>query len=245
MAIVNHETKEVTFKIVYCGTPLGGKTTNLAYIHSKVGEDHRGDLISLATSSDRTLFFDFLPINTTIINGFRTRFQLYTVPGQVYYNATRQLVLRGVDGLVFVADSQPSRMEENAGSFRSMCQNVMDNGSDPSRIPLVLQYNKRDLPEAAPIAYLDYLLNGGGHHAAFGSVASSGQNVFATLNSVTQQVLTRFHQVTGTPAPAGGHAAVAGGDNGGPAASTTEPAGTPPSGEPGRISRPDPATLPS
>ncbi len=234
MAIVNHETKEVTFKIVYCGTPLGGKTTNLSYIHSKVGQDHRGDLISLATSSDRTLFFDFLPINTTIINGFHTRFQLYTVPGQVYYNATRQLVLRGVDGLVFVADSSAPRMEENTASFRSMCQNVMDNGSEPSRIPLVLQYNKRDLPDAVPLDYLNYLLNGGGHHAAFESVAQAGQNVFATLNSVTQQVLSRFHQVTGTPEPSGGHQPVVG-----------EPARTDGSvaAEAARMARPAPAPV--
>ena len=205
MAIVNHETREVTFKIVYCGTPLGGKTTNLSYIHSRIDEGQRGDLVSLATSSDRTLFFDFLPVNASVINGFKTRFQLYTVPGQVYYNATRQLVLRGSDGLVFVADSAPERLAENARSFETMVVNVRQNGGDASVMPIALQYNKRDLPGALPVAHLEGTLNNGAlgrRLHAFETVATTGHNVFATLNTVSQEILARFHRATGGAAEA-------------------------------------------
>lgn len=217
MAIVNHQTREVVFKIVYCGTPLGGKTTNLAHIHSRIDRSQRGDLVSLATSSDRTLYFDFLPIHASLINGYQTRFQLYTVPGQVYYNATRQLVLKGADGIVFVADSQVERMEENVESFQTMLANLVDNGTNPARLPFVLQFNKRDLPDAAPAEYLHYLLNNGTSIPpvhAFESVATTGHNVFATLNAVSQLVLHRFHEAmtrrsgaapSAAPPQAGGH----------------------------------------
>ena len=197
MALINHETKEVTFKIVYCGTPLGGKTTNLTHIHTKVDEQQRGDLVSLATSTDRTLFFDFLPVHATEISGYQTRFQLYTVPGQVHYNATRQLVLHRADGLVFVADSTPDRLEANYHSFHAMIQNVRNNGADPARLPITLQYNKRDTPGATPTSELERYLNngavGGTRLPAFEAIATGGQNVLATLNSVTQEVLRRFH----------------------------------------------------
>jgi signal recognition particle receptor subunit beta len=199
MAIVNHETREATFKIVYAGTPVSGKTTNLAYIHSRIEFGQRGDLLSLATSTDRTLYFDFMPVTAMMIHGYQTKFVIYTVPGQVHYNATRQLVLRGADGIVFVADSHPDRMQENLESARTLVKNLRDNGLSIGQVPLVLQYNKRDLPEAAPRAHLDYLLNRLPQPLpAFETVASRGVNVFATLNAVTQMVLQRFH--SGTPA---------------------------------------------
>jgi signal recognition particle receptor subunit beta len=154
-------------------------------------------MVSLATSTDRTLFFDFVPINTMMINGYKTKFLLYTVPGQVHYNATRQLVLRGADGVIFVADSQFDRLDENVDSARTLMRNLHDNGMSLDRLPLVLQYNKRDLPNAAPVSYLDYLLNSGPvAYPAFESVASQGVNVFATLNTLSQLVLQRFHSAT-------------------------------------------------
>lgn len=200
MAVVNHETKEVTFKIVYCGTPIGGKTTNLGYIHSRIDAGVRGDLVSLATSTDRTLFFDFLPINTSVINGYATRFMLYTIPGQVCYNATRQLVLKGVDGIVFVADSAPERMEENLASLQTLRRNLANNGLSLDQLPVVIQYNKRDLPNAAPVDYLEYLLNNTTpKRPSFESSAHNGYNVFATLNAVAEQILQRFHTATAPP----------------------------------------------
>lgn len=203
MAVVNHETKEVTFKIVYCGTPVGGKTTNLSYIHSRIEADQRGDLVSLATSTDRTLFFDFLPINTVVINGYATRFMLYTIPGQVCYNATRQLVLKGVDGIVFVSDSSSERMEENLASLQTLRKNLTSNGLSLDQLPLVFQYNKRDLPDAAPVAYLEYLMNNTEpRRLSFEAAANTGYNVFATLNAVAEQVLQKFHQATAPQAPA-------------------------------------------
>src|SRR5580698_10600312 len=159
MPIVNYASKEIQFKIVYYGPALGGKTTNLAYIHSRITPAHRGDLVSLATAADRTLFFDFLPLNALTLQGFRTKFQLYTVPGQVIYNATRQLVLRNVDGVVFVADSQWDKMEENVLSFRNLEQNLQKQGLSVDALSYVLQFNKRDLQDIAPTNYLEYLLN--------------------------------------------------------------------------------------
>ncbi len=197
MAVVNHDSREVIFKIVYCGTPMGGKTTNLNYIHGRIEPAQRGDLVSLATSTDRTLFFDFLPIHTVVVNGYATRFMLYTVPGQVCYNATRQLVLKGVDGIIFVSDSQLDRMEENLGSWRTLIKNLSDNGLSVDQLPLVHQFNKRDLSNIAPIPYMEYLLNNGPtRRPVFEAAASSGFNVFATLNAVAEQILQRFHQAT-------------------------------------------------
>jgi mutual gliding-motility protein MglA len=208
MAVVNHETKEVTFKIVYCGTPVGGKTTNLQYIHSRIEADQRGDLVSLATSTDRTLFFDFLPINTVVINGYATKFMLYTIPGQVCYNATRQLVLKGVDGIVFVSDSAAERMAENLESLQTLHRNLANNGIVVETLPLVLQYNKRDLADAVPVTYLDYLLNNSQpRRLSFEAAANTGYNVFATLNAVAELVLQRFHAATqGAPAAAANQA---------------------------------------
>jgi len=161
MAIINQATKELQVKVVYYGPALGGKTTNLVQVHDHVqtAQGNKGKLVSLATSSDRTLFFDFLPIEALAIKGFKTKFQLYTVPGQVIYTTTRQLVLRGVDGIVFVADSQYEKMEENVKSFINLEENLRTLNLNLADIPYVIQYNKRDLPNAAPTEYLDYLLN--------------------------------------------------------------------------------------
>lgn len=200
MSIVNHESREVTFKIVYAGTPVSGKTTNLQYIHSRIEAGQRGDLVSLATAADRTLYFDFMPVSSVQIGGYGTKFVLYTVPGQVNYNATRQLVLRGVDGLVFVADSARERLEENLESARTLMKNLQDNGIQFEQLPFVLQYNKRDLPNATPRAHLDYLLNRfPDPFPVFETVAAQGVNVFACLNAVSQLVLQRFHAAMSPP----------------------------------------------
>lgn len=202
---VNHDTREVTFKLVYAGTPVSGKTTNLCYIHSRIEAGQRGDLVSLATSADRTVYFDFMPVSSVLIQGYRTKFVLYTVPGQVQYAATRQLVLRGVDGLVFVADSAPNRLEENLESARTLMEDIKHSRLAFDQLPFVLQYNKRDLPDAAPRAHLDYLLNRKPNpFPVFETVATRGVNVFACLNALSQLVLQRFHAtVPGAPPAAG------------------------------------------
>lgn len=193
MSIINYASKEIQFKIVYYGPALCGKTTNLAYIHSRINPDNRGDLVSLATAADRTLFFDFLPLNAVVIKGFRTKFQLYTVPGQVIYNATRQLVLRSVDGIVYVADSQWDKMAENIESFENLEENLRRQNIALGEIPYVLQYNKRDLPNVAPTTYLEFLLNNRKKRVqSFEVVSSTGQNVFAALNAVSQLLLHKF-----------------------------------------------------
>src|ERR1044071_4051162 len=153
MSIINYASKEIQFKIVYYGPALCGKTTNLAYVHSQINPDNRGELVSLATAADRTLFFDFLPLHAVTIKNFKTKFQLYTVPGQVIYNTTRQLVLRSVDGIVFVADSQWDKMEENIESFKNMEDNLAKQNVKIDDVPYVLQFNKRDLPRVAPAHY--------------------------------------------------------------------------------------------
>lgn len=193
MPIINYASKEIQFKIVYYGPALGGKTTNLAYIHSRILPAHRGDLVSLATAADRTLFFDFLPVNALTLQGFKTKFQLYTVPGQVIYDSTRQLVLRSVDGIVFVADSQWDKMEENVASFRNLEQNLQKQKLTLEEIPVVLQFNKRDLPNVAPTNYLEYLLNNRKKRVqSFECIASTGVNVFSALDAVTQLLLHKF-----------------------------------------------------
>ena len=195
MSIINYASKEIQFKIVYYGPALCGKTTNLAYIHSRINPDNRGDLVSLATAADRTLFFDFLPLNAVVIKGFKTKFQLYTVPGQVIYNATRQLVLRSVDGLVFVADSQWDKMEENVESFKNLEENLAKQNIAIDEIPYVVQYNKRDLPNIAPVNYLEFLLNNRKKRVkSYEVVSSTGQNVFAALNAVSQLLLHKFNK---------------------------------------------------
>jgi signal recognition particle receptor subunit beta len=195
MAISNQATKELQVKVVYYGTALGGKTTNLVQVHDHVqtAQGQKGKLVSLATSSDRTLFFDFLPIEAMAIKGFKTKFQLYTVPGQVIYNTTRQLVLRGVDGIVFVADSQYDRMEENLKSFQNLEENIKALNLSFGDIPCVLQYNKRDLPNVAPMEYMDFLLNNREEQLpAFPASANQCEGVFETLNMITRLLLHKF-----------------------------------------------------
>jgi mutual gliding-motility protein MglA len=161
MSMINYASREINCKIVYYGPGLGGKTSNLEHVYGKVAPDTRGKLISLATETERTLFFDFLPVDLGTIRGFKTRFHLYTVPGQVYYNASRKLILKGVDGIVFVADSQIERMEANQESMQNLYDNMAEYGYDLTRMPFVIQYNKRDLPNAAPLAELQAALNPG------------------------------------------------------------------------------------
>ena len=193
MSLVNYSTREITSKIVYYGPGRSGKTTNLQYIYGQVPEDRRGRMVSLATETDRTLFFDFLPLDLGTISGFQTRFQLYTVPGQVYYDATRKLVLQGADGVVFVADSQRAQAEENVESFRNLQVNLLEQGVDPRQIPIVLQYNKRDLPEVMGVDELDDLLNYR-DLPRYEARALAGAGVFDTLRGISEQVLRRLSQ---------------------------------------------------
>ena len=190
MSIINHADKVINFKIVYYGPGIAGKTANLQYIHRCLPSAHKGNMISLATGDDRTIFFDFLPVSALTVRGFETRFQLYTVPGQVHYNMTRRLVLRGVDGVVFVADSQFDRLKDNVESFRNMDENLREYQSSLDDVPYVIQYNKRDLPNVAPVDYLEYLLNRRGRRVPyFEAVATDGKGVFDTLNTVSRMVL--------------------------------------------------------
>ena len=194
MAIINQATKELQVKIVYYGPAMGGKTTNLVKVHENIQTaQEKGKLVSLATSSDRTLFFDFLPIEAVAIKGFKTKFQLYTVPGQVIYNTTRQLVLRGVDGIVFVSDSQYEKMQENIESFSNLEDNLRTLKMNLADIPYVLQYNKRDLPNVAPVEYMEFLLNNRDVQVpSFSAVASSCEGVFESLNMITRLLLHKF-----------------------------------------------------
>jgi mutual gliding-motility protein MglA len=188
MSMINYASREITCKIVYYGPGLCGKTANLEYIYRKVNPETRGKMISLATENERTLFFDFLPVDLGSIRGFNTRFYLYTVPGQVYYNASRRLILKGVDGIVFVADSQAERMDANLASMQNLYENLADYGYDPHQLPMVLQYNKRDLPTRIPLDELRVQLNPGGleDHEA---VATTGEGVFDTLRAVSKRVI--------------------------------------------------------
>ncbi len=194
MAIINQATKELQVKIVYYGPAMGGKTTNLIKVHENIQTaQEKGKLVSLATSSDRTLFFDFLPIEAVAIKGFKTKFQLYTVPGQVIYNTTRQLVLRGVDGIVFVADSQYDKMADNVESFANLEDNLRTLKLNLADIPYVLQYNKRDLPNVAPVEYMEFLLNNREVQVpSFTGVACNCEGVFETLNMITRMLLHKF-----------------------------------------------------
>jgi hypothetical protein len=193
MSLVNYATREITCKIVYYGPGRSGKTTNLHYIYSQVPSDRKGQMVSLATQTDRTLFFDFLPLDLGTISGFTTRFQLYTVPGQVYYQTTRRLVLQGADGVVFVADSQSRQLEENIESLQDLHANLAEHGVDARAVPLVLQYNKRDLPPdlLLPVPALEDALNFRGV-PSFEADALHGAGVFETLRSISELVLRRL-----------------------------------------------------
>ena len=188
MSMINYASREINCKIVYYGPGLCGKTTNLEYVYNKVSPETRGKMISLATENERTLFFDFLPVDLGTIRGFKTRFHLYTVPGQVYYNASRRLILKGVDGIVFVADSQAERMDANLASMQNLYENLADYGYDPRQLPMVLQYNKRDLKNAVPADELGAQLNPGGLEE-YEAVATEGEGVFDTLRAVSKQVI--------------------------------------------------------
>ena len=193
MSFINYATREIQLKIVYYGCGLCGKTTNLQVIHEILGDDSKGKLTSLATSQDRTLFFDFMPLVANAISGFKTRFQMYTVPGQVMYNLTRRLVLKGADGVVFVADSQWDKMAENVESFNNLTENLSLQGDSIDAIPYVLQYNKQDMPNAAPVNYLEFLLNNRGvRRPSLSSSAKTGEGVLETLNLVSRLVLNNF-----------------------------------------------------
>src|SRR5688500_7754841 len=195
MALINQASKEIQVKIVYYGPALCGKTTNLVKVHENVQvAGDKGKLVSLANqTSDRTLFFDFLPVEAMAIKGYKTKFQLYTVPGQVIYNTTRQLVLRGVDGIIFVADSQYDKMQENVESFQNLEDNLRGAKLDLAEIPYVLQYNKRDLPNVAPVEYMEYLLNNRDVRVpAFEASAAKVEGVFETLNAITRLLLQKF-----------------------------------------------------
>lgn len=195
MPALRKDEKLICFKIVYCGSALSGKTTNLKQIHERLDPRGRGDLVSMNTAVDRTLFFDFLALEADIIPGYRTLFQLYTVPGQMIYNATLNLVLQGVDGIIFVVDSQADRQRENVQAMQNLEANLRMLKLDIQTMPMVLQYNKRDLPNAAPVDYLEFLFNNGPtRRLSYEAEAANGRNVLATLNAVSQGVLSQFQQ---------------------------------------------------
>jgi signal recognition particle receptor subunit beta len=193
MSFINYSAREINCKIVYYGPGMCGKTTNLQYIYSKMKPEARGKMISLATETERTLFFDFLPLSLGDVRGFKTRFHLYTVPGQVFYDASRKLILKGVDGVVFVADSQVIRMDANLESFENMRVNLKEQGYDLDRIPLVIQYNKRDLPSIASVSELHALLNYR-NVPEFEAIATRGSGVFESLKAVIKFVLIELRK---------------------------------------------------
>lgn len=188
MSFINYSSREINCKIVYYGPGLCGKTTNLQHVYGKTNPDAKGKMISLATETERTLFFDFLPLSLGEIRGFKTRFHLYTVPGQVFYDASRKLILKGVDGVVFVADSQVERMEANMESLDNLDINLKEQGYDLAKVPFVIQYNKRDLPNAAPVEELKKVLNPNGY-TDYEACAATGEGVFETLKAISKLVL--------------------------------------------------------
>ncbi|MEX2502054.1 MAG: ADP-ribosylation factor-like protein [Trueperaceae bacterium] len=196
MSTINFAAREINFKIVYYGPGLSGKTTNLKMIYERVPGDAKGEMVSLATEDERTLFFDFLPLDLGTVNGFKTRFHLYTVPGQVFYNSSRKLILRGVDGVVFVADSAPSRLRANAESLRNLRENLLEHDLRLSDIPYVIQLNKRDLDDALSVEMLQQVLDPGGEVPLFEAVASRFEGVFEPLKAVSRKVLEKLAQKT-------------------------------------------------
>jgi signal recognition particle receptor subunit beta len=191
MSFINYMAREINCKIVYYGPGLCGKTTNLQYIYERTNPDAKGKMISLATETERTLFFDFLPLSLGEIRGFKTRFHLYTVPGQVFYDASRKLILKGVDGVIFVADSQIERLEANQESLDNLRTNLAEQGYSLEKLPYVIQYNKRDLPNAVEVPELRELLNPTGV-PDYEANARSGMGVFDTLKAVSKLVLTEL-----------------------------------------------------
>jgi signal recognition particle receptor subunit beta len=193
VSFINYSAREINCKLVYYGPGLCGKTTNLQFIYNKTRSDAKGKMISLATETERTLFFDFLPLSLGEIRGFKTRFHLYTVPGQVFYDASRKLILKGVDGVCFVADSQLERMEANIESLDNLRFNLQEQGYELDKLPYVIQYNKRDLPSAVPVDELREALNTTGV-PDFEAVAPEGTGVFETLKMLAKQVLTELRK---------------------------------------------------
>jgi signal recognition particle receptor subunit beta len=193
MSFINYSSREINCKIVYYGPGLCGKTTNLQYIYNKTNPEAKGKMISLATETERTLFFDFLPLSLGEIRGFKTRFHLYTVPGQVFYDASRKLILKGVDGVVFVADSQIERMEANLESLENLRTNLGEQGYDLDKVPFVIQYNKRDLPNSANSDELKRLLNPR-QVPDFEASATRGDGVFDTLKAIAKLVLIELRK---------------------------------------------------
>ncbi len=193
MTFINYASREINCKIVYYGPGLCGKTTNIQWIHEQANPEKRGKLVSLATETDRTLFFDFLPLDMGMVKGFKVRFHLYTVPGQVFYDASRKLILRGCDGVIFVADSQRPRLEANIESIANLATNLKDNGFDIRNIPYVLQLNKRDMPTAAPLGEMEDLLRFRGE-PMIEAVASKGQGVIETLKACARQILMELQR---------------------------------------------------
>lgn len=228
MVQINFGRKEISCKIVYYGPGMSGKTTNLEMVHKKVPEQNRGDLTSISTDGDRTLYFDYMPLDLGSIAGMNTKFQLYTVPGQVYYNSTRKLVLQGVDGVVFVADSSPGKMKENLESLKNLEENLREYGKDLKVLPHVIQFNKRDLSDAMPFAEMEKQLNA--HHApVFEAVAATGQGVFPCLKALASLVLesvnksgARAQAPAATPVAAAAPASASVGGNP-PSAPTSSP----------------------
>ena len=199
MTFINYASREINCKIVYYGPGLCGKTTNLQHIYDSTAAQSKGKLISLATETDRTLFFDFMPLELGTVRGFKTRFHLYTVPGQVFYEASRKLILKGVDGVVFVADSQEERMDANIESLYNLEENLRAYGYELMKLPYVLQLNKRDLPNVAPVDYMEFLLNNREVQVpSFGSTAHLCEGVFETLNMITRMLLNKYIS-QGTP----------------------------------------------
>jgi len=193
MAQINVADKEIAVKIVYYGPAMSGKTTNLLYIHQRIPNKGRTDMLSIATEGDRTLYFDFLPLESNIIPGFKTKFQLYTVPGQVLYNATRKLVLQGADGIVFVADSQWSKQRDNVDSLDNLVENLTEQSRELNDVPYILEYNKRDLKDIAQIDHMSYLLNRKKVRVPeFETVATTGKGVFDVLNAICRMVIAKI-----------------------------------------------------
>jgi len=193
MTFINYASREINCKIVYYGPGLCGKTTNIQWIHEQASPDKRGKLVSLATETDRTLFFDFLPLDMGTVKGFKVRFHLYTVPGQVFYDASRKLILRGCDGVIFVADSQRARLEANIESIANLATNLKDNGFDIRTIPYVLQLNKRDMPSSASVEELERLLRFRSE-PMLEAVANQGVGVIETLKACARQILMELQK---------------------------------------------------
>lgn len=194
MSTINFAAREINCKIVYYGPGMSGKTTNLKQVFSKVPGHLRDEMVSLATEDERTLFFDFLPLDLGSVQGFKTRFHLYTVPGQVFYNASRKLILRGVDGIVFVADSAPNRLRANAESMRNLRENLAEHGINVRDVPIVLQVNKRDLPDALPTSMIRAVIDPRSELQLFEAMSDKGVGVFETLKTVSRLVLERLSQ---------------------------------------------------